>query len=467
MLNLARLSTLCILLFCVFPATALAQAKPNVILIYSDDQGWGDAGFNGATDVLTPNLDSLAQDGIVFDQGYVSHPYCSPSRAGLITGRYQQRFGHENNPAYKVDENVGLPLEETTIADEFQRIGYQTAAIGKWHLGDHEKYLPNNRGFDYWFGFSAGGMSYWGKPVKPNLPTSGVVENGKPVPLSEITYLTDDFTNASIRFVEKNADKPFFIYLAYNAPHMPGHAPKKYLKMSDHIEDGKRAVYASMVSGIDHGIGRLVDTLKQQGIYQNTLIVFASDNGGHTHGASSYPYRGHKGMLFEGGIRVPFLMSWPAKLKGGKRYNHPISSLDIMPTTLAAAGLNNIRSKPLDGKNLLPYLTGENPHKPHETLYWRYSDGAGYAVRHGDYKLVMSDYKKRSFLFDMVNDPLERVDLSTDKPQLKQTMTALYNKWDKQLIEPLWQDPHLANVKKEEDRRKKAIQFAHKGEGNR
>jgi arylsulfatase A-like enzyme len=447
----------------IFTLPVLAADKPNVIVIYSDDQGWGDVGFNGAQDVLTPNLDKLAADGTVFEQGYVSHPYCSPSRAGLLTGRYQQRYGHENNPEFTHDENIGLPIDEKTMGDEFKRAGYTTAAIGKWHLGDHKNFWPTNRGFDYWYGFSAGGMSFWGTPKKAKIPTSGVLENGIPVARENLSYLTDDFTNAGIKFINENKDKPFFMYLAYNAPHMPGHAPQKYLKHSAHIEDGKRAVYSAMVSGMDHGIGQVVETLKQQGLYENTLIVFASDNGGHLHGASSAPYRGHKGMLFEGGIRVPFTISWPGKIAAGKRYNQPVSTLDVLPTTLAAAGVNLTSGKPLDGVNLMPYLSGAKKGQPHTSLFWRYSDGAGYAIRHGDYKLVMSAYKNETFLFDMVNDPLERINLAQEQPNKTKQLEKLYQGWDKQMINALWPDAHLPHVAKEEAERDKYIKAAYRG----
>jgi arylsulfatase A-like enzyme len=219
-----------------------------------------------------------------------------------------------------------------------------------------------------------------------------------------------------------------------------------------------------MVSGMDHGIGQVIATLKAQGLYENTLIVFASDNGGHIRGASSAPYRGHKGMLFEGGIRVPFMMSWPGKISAGQRYNKPITTLDVLPTTLAAAGVNITSGKPLDGVNLLPYLSGDKKHSPHNTLFWRYSDGAGYAVRHDDYKLVMSAYKNETFLFDMVNDPLERINLAIELPKKTAELERIFQGWNKQLMNAKWPDEHLPHVKQEEADREKFIKSAYSGE---
>ena len=334
-----------------------AQEPPNIIIILTDDQGWGDVGFNGCSDIPTPHLDSLAGDGIIAHAGYASHPYCSPSRAGLITGRYQQRFGHENNTTYGKDNpDSGLPLDQVTIADILRSNGYRTAAIGKWHLGDHEKFWPTKRGFDYWFGFSGGGMNYWGIPKK-NDPLSGVLRNGEIVPIQELSYLTDDFTEETIHFIDRNMDNPFFIYLAYNAPHAAIQATSEYLEKVEHIEFGDRAAYAAMVVGVDVGVGKIVEKLKVEGIYDNTLIFFYSDNGGHTMGARSDPFRGHKGMLFEGGIRVPFSITWPDGIKGGRRIEEPVIALDIFPTIMAAEGIEHTPNLELDVVNLLPYLT--------------------------------------------------------------------------------------------------------------
>ncbi|KXX70911.1 sulfatase [Flammeovirga sp. SJP92] len=440
------------------------KEKTNVIIIISDDQGWGDVGFNGS-DIPTPNLDALAKDGISFSQGYASHPYCSPSRAGLLSGRYQQRFGHENNMPY-VDptDDDGLPLDEIMMSEHFKTQGYTTCAIGKWHLGDHEKFWPNKRGFDDWYGFYGGGSDYWGKPKKGD-PMRGVLRDGKVVPQEELTYLTDDFTKAATEYIGEYAkeDKPFFMYLAYNAPHAPIQAPKKYYEDVAHIEDGRRAAYAGLVVGMDHGIGQVIEKLKEEGIYENTMIVFYSDNGAHTHGASSYPYRGHKGMLFEGGIRVPFVISWPQGLKGGKRYEECITALDIFPTAMAATN-SSLPDKELDGVNLLPYLKGKKKGHPHQTLYWRYSDGAGYAVRHGNYKLVYSGYKLESFLFDMEKDPLERHNLAEQKPEIVKQLKGLYTDWTEGTVKAKWHDPHAKNVLKEEKNRQQFIEKASAGE---
>ena len=440
--------------------------RPNVIIILSDDQGWGDVGFNGCTDIPTPNLDKLAEGGISFQCGYATHPYCSPSRAGLLSGRYQYRFGHENNMPYNDEHpDAGLPLDQLLISKLLHQNGYQTCAIGKWHLGDAEKFWPTNRGFDDWFGFSGGGNNYWGDSGKKN-PMKGILRNGKPVPLDELTYLTDDFSEAAVRYIDTytKSDKPFFMYLAYNAPHAPIQATREYLDKTEHIEDGKRASYAGMVVGLDAGIGKVIQKLKDSGEYDNTLIFFYSDNGGHLGGASSAPFRGHKGMLFEGGIREPFLISWPKKIKGGSRYQQFISALDIYPTILAAAGVQHPQPEKLDGVNLLPYLSGKKTASPHDILFWRYSDGLGYAVRKNDWKLVKSGYKHAFLLFNLKNDPYEHHNLAAQFPEKMEELKADYARWEKGTVPAKWHDPHPKNVAKEAKEREAIIKRACAGE---
>lgn len=442
--------------------------QPNVLIILSDDQGWGDVGFNGCTDIPTPNLDKLASDGVVFTQGYASHPYCSPSRAGLLSGRYQQRFGHENNLPYttaKADD--GFPLDELMLSELFKAEGFHTCAIGKWHLGDSINYWPNNRGFDDWFGFWGGGMSYWADSKKGAY--AGVLRNGVPVPLSELSYLTDDFTDAAVEYIHEYAqdEKPFFMYLAYNAPHAPIQATKQYTDMVQHIEDGHRAAYAAMVAGMDVGVGKVIAKLKEEGEYDNTIIFYYSDNGGHTHGARSEPYRGHKGMLFEGGIRVPFSITWSKKIDANQKFNKAISALDIFPTALAATGVQCPKNKNLDGINLIPYLNKNKQANPHNALYWRYSDGAGYAVLKGKYKMVMSGFKKEFFLFDIEKDPYEHTNLAAKMPNKLDELKALYSNWNKGTVPAKWYDPHAENLSKEESKRQSFINAATRGEKNR
>jgi arylsulfatase A-like enzyme len=449
------------------PAVKPALGKPNIIIILADDLGWSDVGFNGCREIPTPNLDALATAGVVFTSGYASHPYCSPSRAGLLTGRYQQRFGHECNLGSMGEDLVsGLPLSETFISDVLKEHGYRTSAIGKWHLGDAPKFWPIERGFDEWFGFSGGGMSYWGTTGKKPAIT-GVLRNGEIVAQSELTYLTDDFSTEAVRFVERNQDKPFFMYLAYNAPHAPDQATRAHLKKTEHIEYGGRAVYGAMVAAMDEGVGKVTARLKELGLYDNTLIFFYSDNGGRKEHAVNYPFRGHKGMLFEGGIRVPFCVSWPATIKGGQRYDNPITALDIFPTALAAAGIGKPAALKLDGVDLLPYLSGAKSSPPHQTLYWRYACGGdlyGYAVREGRYKLVFSVYKNRHLLFDIENDPWEHNDIAAENTATVNRMVSLYEDWKKDTVEPKWLDNHGENIPVEEAARQAAVDAACRGE---
>ncbi len=439
--------------------SAQAQPRPNVVLILADDLGFADVGFNGLREFDTPHIDRLAASGVRFTNGYVSHPYCSPTRAGLLTGRYQQRFGHEHNPPYEPqNERIGTPLGETLLPQVLQSAGYRTAAVGKWHLGDHRKFHPLERGFDEFFGFSGGGFDYYGV-ARRSRPEHRIVRGFATVPRDKLTYLTDDFTNEAVRFIRRQRGNPFFLYLAYNAVHAPDQAPQPYLDRAAHIEYGARSVYAAMTIALDDGIGRVLAALDALGLRENTLIFFLSDNGGRVVGADNFPLRGHKGMLYEGGVRVPFVMSWPARLPAGKLYDEPVTALDIFPTAAAAAGASAAQA--LDGTDLLPFVTGKTAGAPHETLYWRVIAGQGYAVRSGRYKLVKAAAKDRLELFDLQADLRESNNLAADKPEVVARLRKLYAEWNKELVRPLWSDPHAANVVKEFERvrepRRKAL----------
>jgi len=450
------------------PEIQATPEKPNVIVILTDDQGWADVGFNGATDIPTPQLDRLAKEGVIFTNGYVSHPYCSPSRAGLLTGRYQARFGHDCNMPYNTvnDESIGTPLSEIMLSEALKEQGYRTSAIGKWHVGDHPALHPPAQGFDHWFGFPGGGMNYWGTP---NGPLRTIVRNNVPVPPTELTYLTDDFTDEAIDVITAKDEKPFFIYLAYNAPHAPDHATAQYLEQTKHIEYSGRSIYAAMVNAVDAGIGRIDSTLIANGIKENTMVIFLSDNGGRGKWADNRPGRGFKGMLFEGGIKVPFFLNWPAAISGNQRYEHMVTSLDIYPTVVEAAGADTsagsagsagVRQR-LDGKDLMPFLSGKNEAPPHHQLFWRSVGGYEYAVRKGDYKLYKNASKEKTLLFNLKDDPGERQDIAATEPEIMAQLETAYLAWDANNLEPGWQDPHIENCirdqKKWEQDRKKAM----------
>lgn len=436
------------------------KEKPNIIVVLTDDQGWADVGFNGGTDIPTPNLDEMAEEGVIFSNGYVSHPYCSPSRAGLLTGRFQARFGHDCNMPYNTvnDESIGTPLSEIMISEALKAHGYRTSAIGKWHVGDHPDLHPPKHGFDHWFGFPGGGMNYWGKSKGP-LQT--IFRNGVKVPEEELTYLTDDFTNEAINFINEKSDKPFFMYLAYNAPHAPNHALKKYLEETKHIEYGGRSVYGAMVNAVDNGVGRIDAALEAKGIKDNTIFVFLSDNGGRGEFADNRPNRGYKGMLFEGGIKVPFFIRWPEQIKGKQVYNNMVSSLDLFPTFIDAIGQDPKKQNQLDGKSLLPYISNEIKTAPHNMLFWRSVGGYEYAVRKDDYKLYKSASKEKTLLFNLKEDSYERHDVASQHPELIAELEAEYSKWDAKNIAPGWLDPHIPNCikgqKKWEAERNKSI----------
>lgn len=412
-----------------------AQKKqPNIIVIISDDMGYADLGCQGCKDIATPNIDSIAQNGIRFSDGHVSCPVCSPTRAGLATGRYQQRFGHEFNtgpPPGGLQDHVGLPLTEITIADVLKSAGYITGAVGKWHLGMAPHFHPFKRGYDEFFGFLHGGHAY----IDPGLGTFNPVLRGTE-PVDEKEYLTDAFSREAVAFIERHHDKPFFLYLAYNAVHTPLQAPPRYQNSFKEVPDPKRRVYAGMLTAMDEGIGKVLAKLRELGIHQDTLLFFFSDNGGPTqvNGSSNWPLRATKGTMYEGGIRVPFMIQWPSRLKAGQVYEQPVIALDILPTAAAAAGAQLPKDRKIDGVNLLPYLAGKEKTPPHETLFWRM--GQNHATRKGNWKLVTMDTQTE--LFDLASDLGESKDLSTERPDVLKELQKAFDKWSSQMAEPLW-----------------------------
>ncbi|MEO0966505.1 MAG: sulfatase-like hydrolase/transferase, partial [Planctomycetota bacterium] len=348
---------------------AAADPRPNVVMIVTDDLGYGDVGFNGGS-TPTPALDALAASGVNLTAGYVTHPYCGPSRAGLITGRWQQRFGFVINPPFApTRHDIGLPPDEKTLPTYLQEAGYQTGMVGKWHLGVAEPFHPLNRGFDFYMGFRTGGHHYFPETY-PDPDTTWHLDtpwyhNRLPLQRNRESltnlegYLTDVLSDEAAAFIERAADgdAPFFLYLAYNAPHTPIEAKAEDVARFAHVEDEKERVYAAMVYSLSQGVGRVMDALDDAGVRDNTIVFFLSDNGGKYPWSSNAPLRGHKGDAFEGGIRVPFLMSWPARIEPDRSYDGTVLSLDMMATVLAAAGVE-ADHKPLDGKDLMPYLDG-------------------------------------------------------------------------------------------------------------
>jgi arylsulfatase A-like enzyme len=459
-----RLSALlAFVLFVTFVVSPLASAKataaerqPNIIIFLADDEGWGELGCQGNKQIPTPNIDSIAAAGIRFTQGYVAATYCSPCRAGLMTGRYPTRFGHEFNPGGNRDI-AGLSLEETTIADRLKARGYATACVGKWHLGQAPHFYPMKRGFDEFFGTLNN---------TPFFHPTAFIDSRKGDQIQEIAddsfYTTDAYAERACDWIDKHKAGPFFLYLPFNAQHAPLQATQKYLDRFASIEDEKRRTFAAMMSAKDDAVGRVLAKVKEIGAEDNTLVWYLADNGGPTQSTTSQngPLRGFKATTWEGGTRVPFMVKWPARLPAGKTYDNPIIQLDILPTCLAAtapippAGVPSAGSanKPLDGVNLLPHLTGKNAERPHETLYWRF--GPQWAVRHGDYKLVKGNGQETPGLYNLAADIGESKDLAAAEADKAAELKALYDKWDAEQADPKWQ-PN-PNAKKKGNKKAKA-----------
>lgn len=443
--------------------TAQAARQPNILLIVGDDMGYADLGVHGCKDIPTPHLDALAAAGVRCTNGYDSAPYCSPTRAGMLTGRYQTRFGHEMNPGgnAKKKKNVksvvagskerdealetnsdGLPLTETTIANRFKDAGYATGLVGKWHLGSAPQFQPPQRGFEEFFGFLGGSHGYF-PSARPLM-----LRGNKP--FEEKEYLTDAFGREACEFINRHAKEPFFLYLAFNAVHTPMDATDDRLAKFKYIKDENRRTYAAMMSGMDDNIGKVLAKVHDLGLDDDTLVFFISDNGGPTmkgttiNASRNDPLRGSKRTTLEGGIRVPFFVRWPGHVPVGKVYEQPVIQLDLLPSALAAAGVKASDSARLDGVDLLPYFNGKVKEQPHDTLYWRF--GPQMAIRRGDWKLVRYDVAvdgeeggvTDAKLYNLKDDIGEKNDLIESNPAKAKELQAAWDKWNEQNVPPLW-----------------------------
>jgi len=484
------------LLFVSFGQSLAATRPPNILLILADDLGYAELGCQGAKDIPTPHLDSLARNGVRCTAGYVTASFCTPSRAGLLTGRNQTRFGHELNVVGRqnLDPAIGLPLTEKTLADHLKARGYATGLVGKWHLGATEAFHPQRRGFDEFFGFLHEGHFYVPGPpwtgvttwlrtnalppgTGPRLTQGDVIlsthlkatepryDDLNPLlrgtqSVTEREYLTDALARESVAFIGRHRAEPFFLYLAFNAPHSPMQAPPKYLNRFANIPDIHRRLFAAMVSAMDDAVGTVLAKLREENLEEQTLIVFLSDNGGPTAEltSSNAPFSGGKGSFLEGGLRVPFLVQWHGQLPAGKTFTHPVTALDLAPTFLAAAGSSRreeapSNSKPqtpnpkqsqslltsaatarLEGLNLLPHLRGEAP-LPSRPLFWRMGRQA--ALRQGDWKLLRTGDQPWQ-LFNLATDPAEQTNLVASQPAVVADLSAAWAKWNQQNIPPLW-----------------------------
>lgn len=446
-----------------------AAQQPNIVFLLADDLGYGELGCQGNSQIPTPHIDAIAQQGIRFTQAYVAGPNCSPSRAGLFTGKIPTRFGYEFNPigARNEDPAIGLPLSEVTLADMLHARGYATGLVGKWHLGGTAAYHPLRRGFDEFFGFlheghtfvptpydgvtsmfrrrslPGGGSGRWEKPGviysthmghdEPDYDANNpIVRQSQPV--DEQSYLTEAFTREAVSFIRRHREQPFFLCVAYNAVHSPLQAPTQLLEPLAEIEDIHRRIFAAMLVSLDHSVGTLLQTLGECDIERQTWVVFLSDNGGPTREltSSNAPLRGEKGSVYEGALRVPFLMRWPDRLPAGKVYDRPISSMDLLPTAAAISGAQ--WSESVDGRDLMPYLTGKVDGRPHEALFWR--QGGRSALRHGDWKLVRLAQGSRAVrweLYDLAADISEAHDVASEHPDVLAEMQVRWSEFDAQM----------------------------------
>jgi arylsulfatase A-like enzyme len=482
--------------------------RPNIVLLFADDFGNHVPSINGNKWVHTPNIDAIAREGALFRQNYVTAPICCASRAGLLTGRYQQRFGSENhlhypyNSAYAGDGGLdylkklgidsadvktqGIPASEENIAQLLKRSGYTTAIIGKWHAGFYDGYRPHQRGFDYSWGWYGGSSLYYTDEADTSVTTfkdqagryhhypsttgkyqwkrdkiaTGIFRNGQLV--DEKEYQTRAIAREAEAFIDANKDKPFFLYVPFGAIHTPLQSLSHDYKQLEHIRDPQQRVLFGMILGLDEAVGRITARLREAGLYENTILVFSGDNGSTYHrlvvsekgeGKTAYdtayenlnlPLKGGKLTHYEGGIRTPLFIRWPGKITPGVAYESPVSTLDLLPTFAAAAGAALQADRKYDGVNLLPYITGETGEIPHQTLYWR--NGFVKTIRQGNYKLLVNEADKTVYLYDLAADPYETNDLAGQQPDKVNELRHAFEAWEKELAPPRWKSPRVNKI---------------------
>jgi len=459
--------------------------RPNIVLIVADDLGWNDLTFNGGGvakgTVPTPNIDSIAKAGATFKNGYSASGTCAPSRAAIMSGRYPTRFGFEFTPTPPgmlpmiarsagkqnpplityFDEKktvpypeMGMPTSEVTLAETLKASGYHTAHIGKWHLGRTNGMSPNDQGFDESLLMASGKylpdddpnvvnskqdfdpidrFLWMGMQYATSFNSGEIFEPGG--------YITDYYTDEAVKVIEANKNRPFFLYLAHWAPHTPLQATKADYDALDHIEDHTERVYAAMIRALDRGVGRVLDSLKEQGLEDDTLVMFTSDNGGAGYlglPEVNQPFRGWKITYFEGGIHVPYFMKWPGKIEPGTTFDKPVHHFDLYATAAGAAQASVPTDRPMDGTNLLPFVTGDGAPKdaPHDKLFWR---GGHYQVAMADgYKLQRADRPDKVWLFNLNEDPTEQNNIADDNPEIVARMCAMLDEHNEDQIETAW-----------------------------
>lgn len=441
--------------------------KPNIVVILADDLGYADISAYGGTRISTPNIDRIAKTGVAFTDGYSAAPVCSPSRAGLQTGRHPDRFGFEynNGPAQRdIDMHLGLDASELTIAKALKGQGYHTGVVGKWHLGANDEFYPTNRGYDEFVGFLPGETQYIdptlpgvhtakpdGNDSDPRIsrrPLAGVIEGpGRTAVNNEDRYLTEYWGERGVDYIKRNAasEDPYFLYLAFNAPHTPLIVTQKYYDRFPQIKDEGMRVYASMISALDDQVGAILDAVEASGENDDTIVYFMSDNGcaAYIQGiCACAPLRGGKLSHYEGGTRVPFLMRWPAQMKGGQVYRKVVSTMDVFTTSLTAAGGKLPADRVYDGVDLMPFLTGKTQAIPHDQLAWRRTPHA--SIRKGDWKLWKSLDGKFTLLFNLANDPNEATNLAEKELAKLKELSDAFDLWAKDLKDPAWPSrPHI------------------------
>lgn len=451
--NPALISLIIIAIIAFSLSTVLASAKPNFVVFFADDLGYGDVSYQGG-DLPTPNIDSIAANGVQFTDGYVTCAVCAPSRAGLLTGKYQQRFGFwDNIGPYRANPNVepGIPIDLPILSERLKLLGYTSGLFGKTHDGSAEEMMAFNR-WDEFYGFNNGASNYLGDMNRSHNPifhnrkivrhasknrkvdAKAVIKNNVIYSDTE-KYLTDLLGDHAVNFINNNKDKPFLCYIPFNAIHGPFQATEQDFKPYMGEANRDRALVKAMLHSMDRNVGKVLDALRKNQLMENTLIIFLSDNGGHE-ASPNHPLRGKKATFWEGGLRIPFCMQWKGKIKAGSIYRKPVISLDIMPTLIAASG-NHINPEwELDGVNLLPYVAGREDTDPHATLYWSW--GPRKAIRQGNFKAVSMDNGKNYQLYDLHEDISESKDLSLNQPNKLKEMIRTHQVWEQELMPQQW-----------------------------